>query len=297
MKKSYKCCEFCQKRVKSKYTHYQENADCKLAAKNQLREDELKLRNWTGEATVKCKICGYSAKELTRHLKTEHQIAAKEYKEKYGQIISDYEKLKKSIFWRKRNAGNNNPMYGKKPWNTDFNRKDEVTKKLGATWRGKKLSKQHKEKLAYAKTGITGENANAYGPHNVSEEGRRKMREGAFRGKLAINKHSKGEIELGIYLYELYEDCEWNYQLDFYQCDYCIPSKKIIVEYDGDWYHAGTHYGEAKSPIQKAVYKNDIKKTGHILSKGYKLVRILESEYQEHKKRGDLKRWLNALLA
>lgn len=298
-RKSYKYCEFCGSRVKSKHRHYQESPDCKLANEEKIKEDELKLENWESEKTIECKICGYRAKELTRHLKTEHRMTVDEYREKYREIISDYEKLKKSIFWRKRNAGENNPMYEKRPWNTDANREDEIIEKLGSTWRGKSFSKKHKEKLASAKEGVTGENANAYGPHNISKEGRRRMREGSLKGKK--HKYSKGEIELGIYLFELEPNTEHQYKVDFYQCDYYLPSYNVIVEYDGDWHHYGIHNEEADfedlaSKIQRRVYYNDLRKTESILQEGYKLVRILESEFYSHKKKGDVKKWLRSLL-
>jgi hypothetical protein len=136
-----------------------------------------------------------------------------------------------------------------------------------------------------AKEGKFGKEANAYGPHYVSGEGLEAMRRGSFKAKQNINKHSKGEIEIGVYLYEMFSDTVWNFSLDYYQCDYCIPSKKLIIEYDGDWYHAGTHYGQnnIKSTMQKHIFNNDKKKSKYILLKGYKLIRILESEYFEHK--------------
>lgn len=298
-KKSYKICEFCGKRVKSKYKHYKENLNCKKLHDEALAKDKKILANWNKTKTIKCKICNYEAKELTRHLKTEHNLKASFYKEKYGPIISEYESLKKSIFWRERNSGKNNPMYNVKPWNTDTERKDEIKEKLGAFWRGKKLSTEHKNKLSKAKIGITGKDANAYGPHNISKEGRKRMREGSFNGKK--HSYSKGEIELGIYLFEIEPEVKHQYNIDFYQCDYYLPNYNTIIEYDGDWYHYGIHNEDAnfenlKSKIQRRVYYNDLRKTKTILQKGYNLIRILESEFYSHKKKGDVKKWLKSLL-
>jgi hypothetical protein len=260
MRKSYKICDYCKKRVKTKKQHFAKNKACEDFYLDKLKEDELLLNTLDKKS-------------------------------------DEYKSLKQSILSRKMNSGSNNPMFSSKPWNVDENRKDEIKEKLGKSWKGKKMPTEHKQKLAKAKIGIFGESANAHGPHNVSEEGRLRMRHGAFKGKQSASKHSKGEIELGIYIHEMFADTIWDFSLDFYQCDYCIPSKNIIVEYDGDWYHSGTHYGTAKSVIQKHIFANDKKKSNHITSKGYKLVRVLESDFQKHKLIGDTKEWLSTLLA
>jgi hypothetical protein len=293
-----KLCKYCGKEISngSPGPHYHHNKECGDKYREEKNIELQKLKS--NREIVKCAICGFEAKGLIRHLSDKHNISTLEYKEKYNQpTISIAASKRWSNFWKEKNAGENNPAFGTKPWNTDENRKEEIVEKLGKSWRGKRFSQNHKQKLADAKTGITGEEANAYGPHNVSKVGRLRMREGAFNAKQSINKHSKGEIELGIYLYEMFSDTIWDFSLDFYQCDYCIPSKNIIVEYDGDWYHSGTHYGTAKSAMQKHIFDNDKKKTDFILSKNYKLLRILESDFQKHKQIGDIRKWLSTLLA
>lgn len=90
------------------------------------------------------------------------------------------EKMSKSI--SKAIKGENNPMYGKEPWN-----------------KGKHLTEETKKKLSVAMSKYTGENSGMYGKHhtketrrkiseakkNISEETRRKMSEAA--------KHKLGE--------------------------------------------------------------------------------------------------------
>lgn len=302
MKKSYKKCEFCGQRVKSKYKHYEENHDCATKAESQLKADELKLENWSGETKIECAICGYKAKELTRHLKTAHNMTVNEYELKFGDIISEYEKLKKSIFWRKKNSGKNNPMYGRSPWNTDNSRALEVKEKLGASWRGKSFSQGHKSKLASAKIGITGESANAYGPHNIPEESRQRMREGNEKALLEFRKNraSKFENELAIYLQQLFPGLKRQEKFGFNLVDFYIPEKQLIVEADGIYWHGIIHEAidkESATDQQRHTYKYDKIKTTYLKNRGYTLIRIREDHYNEHKKKGDVLKWLKKLLA
>jgi very-short-patch-repair endonuclease len=301
MKKSYKYCEFCQKRIKSKYQHYKEKPGCKLANKNKIKEDEELLNNWSIEKTIECKICGHKAKELTRHLKTEHQMTVSKYREKHGEVISEYERLKKSIFWRKKNAGKNNPMYNKKPWNTDKTRSKEIVEKLGSVWRGKNFSREHKNKLAIAKTGITGEAANAYGPHNISEEGLRKMREGSYKALVRFrkSKQSKFEDELYLYLKEIKPNITRQERIGYNIVDFYDKESNTVIEADGIYWHAILHgivTEEDANHQQKHTYRYDRSKTTYLLNRNYKLIRIREDDFHTHKKKGDAKRWLKGLL-
>jgi hypothetical protein len=288
-----KKCKYCGKKISREGPHYRHNPKCyaKYKEDKELEKERLRRQN----NLVKCEICGFEGKTLIRHITDKHNMTVKEYKEKYGPVVSQSYSEFFVDFWKERNVGEDNPMFGIHPWNTDSERKEEIREKLGKTWRGKKFSKTMRNKMAGAKRGITGKDANAYGPHNVSEDGRRRMREGSLKSK-NIN-HSKGEIELGVYLYEIFEDCQWACSIDFYECDYFIPSRSLVIEYDGDWYHSGIHFGTTNSATQRTVLKNDIKKTKQILSRGYGLVRILESEFLLHKKKGDVRRWLKSLLA
>lgn len=296
-KKTYKRCDFCGKRVKSRYQHYKDNDKCRILAKEKLESDKMKLKNWCTKKTIKCKICNHEAKELSRHIKTEHNLTAKEYKEKYGEVISEYEKLKKSIFWREKNSGINNPMYKKKPWNTNINRKEEIREKLGATYRGKKLSSEHKENLSKAKIGITGKDANAYGPHNISLVGRQRMREGNEKALLEFrkNKSSKFEDELSLYVEKIFLNVKRQEKIGFNLVDFYIPDYKIIIEADGIYWHGIIDENYATDQ-QKHTYRYDKSKTTYLLNRGYSLVRIREDHFYEHKKKGDVLKWLKRLL-
>jgi hypothetical protein len=190
-------------------------------------------------------------------------------------------------------------MYKKSPWNADIKRKDEVIEKLGKSWRGKKRSKEAKEKMAKAKEGIIGEKANAYGPHNISPEGKIAMKRAAGCSKK--NKRSRGEIELGFYLFDLFsnEDVEIQFELEFSRYDYYINSINTIIEYDGSYWHGLTHnlvkLNESTNQ-QKTVYKNDKNKNNLAEKYSINIIRILETDFEKHEKIGDTMEWLKKLL-
>jgi len=294
---SYKLCEFCNKRVKSKYKHFQENDECRQKRKKKLITDKEILNNWIKSKTIKCNICDYEAMELSQHIRFAHKLKMKDYN---GKVISEYCKLKKSIKYRESNFGKNNPMYNKKPWNIDNNRRKEIVEKLGKYWKGKKFSNDHKKKLAKAKTGITGKDANAYGrPHNISFEGRIAMKRAA--GCAKQNKRSKGEIELGFYLFDIFDsnDIEIQFELEYSRYDYYIKSKNIIIEYDGSYWHGLTHNLvklDKSTNQQKTVYNNDNNKNILADKHKIKMLRILETDFQKHEVIGDTEEWLKKLL-
>lgn len=94
---------------------------------------------------IKCKICSAEFKNIIswKHLK-KHNITTKEYKEKYGELVSQEFRDLKS----KQSSGNNNPNYGRK-------HTDEVKRKISKANKGniphnlsKGMSSEQKELLS-----------------------------------------------------------------------------------------------------------------------------------------------------
>jgi hypothetical protein len=98
--------------------------------------------------TIECKLCNrFFEKQITnRHLKFSHNITTKEYKEKYGDLVSPDYRQQRSLM----NSGENNPNFGNK-WTLD--KKKAVGEKLKGRIphnKGKKLEGEKLEKLRHA---------------------------------------------------------------------------------------------------------------------------------------------------
>lgn len=303
-------CKFCGRQIsdRSPGPHYYNNKSCFEKYKEEKRKErefEEKRDN-----LIECKICKKKFKSLTSHIVSIHKISCEEYKKKYGnKVISNYQEAFWKDFWKGKNLGIDNGMYGKKPWNKDENRKEEIKEKLGRHSRGKKLeqiisnSEEVKEKMAAAKRGIFGKDANAYGPHNVSKIGKKRMREGYSKSLLALvkkEKVSKFEEELMLYISTLTTNLETQKQIRYYIVDGFLSNKNIVIEADGDYWRAGIHNLIEQKELnnqQKHTYRNDKRKTKYLLKHNYTIIRILQSEFEKHKEKGDTKYWLRNLLA
>jgi len=70
------------------------------------------------------------------------------------------------------------------------------------------------------------------------------------------------------------------YNLGNFVCDFAIPSNKIIIECDGDYWHANPKiYGPEKiNKIQKRKVQIDILKDNYLKEKGWTVLRFFESD-------------------
>jgi very-short-patch-repair endonuclease len=110
---------------------------------------------------------------------------------------------------------------------------------------------------------------------------------------------SKGEIKLGEYLKQICKDFEHSKSIGFYTMDWFSKKLNIVVEFDGDYWHAGIHKLLNEDDLnnqQKKNFYNDKNKNKYLLNNGHKFIRILESEFYKHLTLGDVKKWLKKLL-
>lgn len=225
-----------------------------------------------------------------------------------NELSAEYRSLRQSILSREMNYGENNPTFETKPWNKDESRKEEIKEKLGQM-KGKTLDQivyrfdlnKTREKMTAAKEGKFGEDANAYGPHNVSDEGRLNMRLGSAKAldNFIKTRTSKYEIEVMTYIKDMFPSVRSNEKIGFYHTDGFIPELNLVIECDGRYWHAGIHKLIEEDKLnaqQKHVYRYDKQKTDYVLKHNYKLIRILETDFQKHKKIGDVRSWLSTLL-
>lgn len=161
--------------------------------------------------------------------------------------------------------------------------KDNVEKMLACPGRGEKISKalsgvlkseEHKEKLS------------VLGKIRWTDPERREKqrfnRINYFKNK-QFNQKSKLEQFFEDLLVDLGIGFENQYPLNGYLYDFYIPSKNILIEVDGDWYHCNPiKHPEAIHPIQKAVVKNDAAKNESAKDAGIELLRFWETDIKKN---------------
>ena len=64
--------------------------------------------------------------------------------------------------------------------------------------------------------------------------------------------------------------------------DFFIPSKNILIEVDGDYWHGKDKQLKEMSLIQKKAFYNDIKKNAIAKNNGYQIERVWEEEIMEN---------------
>ncbi len=173
-------------------------------------------------------------------------------------------------------SGKNNGMYGKKHSIKSKNKigesnkkwihpklSKETKRKIREGHLGNKLSKEHK-----AKIGLKGKANPMYGvKHN--QESINKIKKARANQKNCYT--TKIELKIQRYLKDLGIDFFIHYYIKDikhgYQCDIFIPSRNLVIECDGDYWH--------KYPIGKEI---DFIRTKELIEKGFNVLRLWERE-------------------
>jgi G:T-mismatch repair DNA endonuclease (very short patch repair protein) len=156
-------------------------------------------------------------------------------------------------------SGVNNPMFGKKPWNVGLNTHNNETIKKA----GEKVSKTQK-KLWLNKT---------------SEE--KQMIINRLNDSMIQSKgRTKIEIKMEDLLKKLNVEYLVNYRIKNFLVDFYIPTYNLVIECDGDYWHANPDFVKGKE-LTKSQIKNidrDHRKNEMLFQEGIKLLRFWECE-------------------
>lgn len=71
---------------------------------------------------------------------------------------------------------------------------------------------------------------------------------------------------------------ESQYYLKHKYYDFYIPSKKILIEVDGDYWHGNSKTNKSMNEMQKKNKINDMYKDRKAISSGFKILRFWESD-------------------
>lgn len=262
----------------------------------------------SAEQKFKCEICGKSYKAITNsHLKV-HNITIKEYKEKYpGASIGDFSNLNK---W---SNSEENKLHCKKISEMVYNSPEINEKRIKAcriatskeSYRnkmskiGKEVAKrqERQEFFKKAKERVTDwmrlSNYERWVIRYGKEEADKRQLDWSNKNILpSTSKNTKPEIMFMEILKALNLPFIQQKVVKKYRCDFYIPRYNVIVEIDGDYWHANPKKYNPKDLIggkkllAEEVWEKDRIKSRCIIDEGYILRRYWASELKNisHKK-------------
>jgi hypothetical protein len=252
---------------------------------------------------VKCNICDKYYKRIDAvHLPSKHNITVDEYLEMFpGSDVISKDTINKYSIAQTTYAANNvdkmklrakkakktiTPEQQKKSLDAmaaaRFAKYDEIYGKESN--RNKKISEKTSERWSnYSvseKSEITKKSAKTT-RHQLGEAAYLEMMANksliGYKTLVKNGRGSKWEAEMISKLSNMFPDTIADYQVDGRWYDAFIPSKNLLVEFDGDFWHPKT-LDECQYDFQIQNYHNDQKKNKIALDNGFDLIRIRQSE-------------------
>lgn len=281
-KEHWKICMICKKSLKEIKAEYG-GMNCYFceAMKSHILSHEITLENYFEKILnlqrplCKCNTCNKKANISTRK------------KNFSGFFWNDYECGRNNglMKWSKNakisRLGKNNPMFGKKPWNLGFNKKNsEYGKKMSAYRTGKKTSEDSKKKqsisakkrLIHGHTGIKHTDSSK---KLMSTATLNRIKNGCF-------KHTKTKPHLA--MFKILNNLKINFEeekiIDVWSFDFYLKDFNLLIEVDGDYFHVNPKiYPDGpKTKTQKINFYRDKKKNEFCIDNNLKLIRFWESD-------------------
>lgn len=252
---------------------------------------------------IKCNLCNKYYKRIdSAHLPKKHSITVEKYLEHFpGANIISSDTIKKYSIAQSTYASNNadkmkHRAQKAKQTITPEQRKKSLDAMAAAriaqfdkiysagSVRNKKISakatKRWAEYSAEEKTAITKKSALTTRTQIGESAYLEMMADKSIKGYKTLVKNGRGskwETVMIIQLTELYPDTVSDYKVGGKWYDAYIPSKNLLVEFDGDFWHPKT-LNECLYDFQIRNYYNDQTKNKIALEHGFDLIRIRQSE-------------------
>lgn len=157
------------------------------------------------------------------------------------------------------NSGEKNPMFGKTPWNLGLNKYNTPSIKLAS----EKSSKS--KKLAWLKK---------------TPEEREKIILKLNLAMIQTNKPTKIEIKMERFLVN--ENIEFikNYKIGIFLVDFYLPKHNLIIECDGDYWHANPNFikGKELTTPQLQNIERDKRKNKELKKRKIRFLRFWEHD-------------------
>jgi len=253
----------------------------------------------SAEQKFKCEICGKEFKAITNsHLKR-HEITTEEYKKKYpDSILGNFDRFEK---WRhsKENKKNCQEMTNKV-----YSSEELMTKRRNSVKKATQC-KKYRKRQSEIMTKVYKDNPEEYvlsrkrAPTSWMKKSNyerwnilygkkvadKKMENWIEKNKIPnSSKDTKPEREFALILDMHNIKYEKQKPVKKYRCDFYIPEYNLIVEIDGDYWHANPEKYSANDIIgpskktAKTIWENDRLKTQNIINEGYCILRYWASE-------------------
>ena len=254
----------------------------------------------SAEQEFKCEICGKKFKAITNsHLKN-HNMTTLEYKELYpNSSFGNFERFEKWLH-SEENRKNCKKMSDKVYNNIEIRQKrkeavrkttqsDEYKKNQSLLMKEVAKSEKMKEFYSNSKFRVTEwmkkSNFERWVILYGEEEALKRQQSWSEKNILpSSSKDTKPELIFQDILEKLNIHFEKQKSVGKYKCDFYIPEYNLIVEIDGDYWHANpTKFVETsligpKNISAKAIWESDNQKSNFILNKGFNLIRYWENE-------------------
>lgn len=199
-----------------------------------------------------------------------------------GWFHSEEAKLKRSIFMKElHKEGRYKDIYTKESKekmrlsHLGKKQSEETKMKMRLSHKGKKKSEEHKRNLSFAIKGII-----------RSQETKNKIKE--WRAdKIYPKQDTSIEVKvqsLPSALHIEYIAHKYISEIEHkYCCDIFIPSTKIVIECDGDYFHGNPSKFNADKLNEKQIQQKqrDEIRTKELIEKGYRVIRLWEHEIKK----------------
>lgn len=258
---------------------------------------------------IKCELCGNTFKSITNsHLKNKHNMTTDEYKKQFpnsNMISKDH--LNKLSEWFNSDKGKSNAKKQILKQQTNPLRAKNALKAVKSdTYRKnhsdimKKVVYNNPDKFKVMFKSIKGKEHHHYGKSNyqrwVDKYGidiaKLKLKDWKLKNKIpGGSKNTKIELKVknildknGIANIHQYDKIK-SYYVDFY-----LPDINLVLEVDGDYWHANPSKYSAKDSIKypggrvllaEEVWQKDLKRKNDIISLGYFYENVYGSEITE----------------
>lgn len=172
---------------------------------------------------------------------------------------------------------------GQTPWNKGKTNifSEESRRKMRLAKLGKHHTEEHKRKIK--ENAKTNYNYGMKNKHHL-EKAKEKIRQARYKQILPV-KDTSIEVKLQEFLKQLGYDFMCHKYIELlshgYQCDIFIPDLHLVIEADGDYWHGNPLNYPNPTHWQKEQINRDNIRTKELIRKGYKVLRIWETEIKE----------------